>query len=251
VLSLVFAPLLDATVGVPGVFAAMLVMAVGGILLVLFAVPPEPPRGAGDRPPPLSRLVELTLRPALLRLHLGMFAMHFVITATFLAVPSVLVDDLGLAKAMHWQVYLGVFVASLAGTVPLVLATERSARGSQFLLVGVLLAAASQALLAEGHAHFWAVMAGLAGFFAGFNYLEARLPALLTLAAPGTERGAALGIFATAQFLGAFAGGAVGGLLLGRFGLPGVFWGAAVVAALWALVAWPAARGVANPAEAG
>ena len=64
-----------------------------------------------------------------------------------------------------------------------------------------------------------------------------RLPAQLTLAAPGQERGAALGIFATAQFLGAFLGGALGGVLLGRFGLGGVFWGSAVVAAAWAALA--------------
>jgi MFS family permease len=70
-----------------------------------------------------------------------------------------------------------------------------------------------------------------------FNYLEARLPALLTLAAPPDERGAALGIFATSQFLGAFFGGAVGGLLLGRFGLSGVFWGCAVMAFAWAALA--------------
>ena len=32
-------------------------------------------------------------------------------------------------------------------------------------------------------------------------------PALLTLAAPAADRGAALGVFATSQFLGAFFGG--------------------------------------------
>jgi MFS family permease len=248
VLSLVFAPVLDATVGVPGIFIAMLLMALTGIGLIVFAVPPEPERSGLDAPP-LSRLYELTVRPALLRLHVGMFAMHFMITATFLAVPSVLVDDLGLASAGHWKVYLAVFVASVAGMVPLVLATERSRRGPALLLLAILLAAVSQAMLGGAHGHFWVVMAALTLFFAAFNYLEARLPALLTLAAPGAERGAALGIFATAQFLGAFAGGALGGVLLGRFGLPGVFWGAAAVAALWALVAAPGAAGAANSAE--
>lgn len=248
VLSLVFAPVLEATVGVPGIFAAMLLMALAGIGLVLFAVPPEPPRSGADAPP-LSRLYELLVRPALLRLHVGMFAMHFMITATFLAVPSVLVENLGLPSTVHWLVYLGVFVVSIAGTVPLVLATERSGRGSSLLLAAVLLAAVSQAMLGAAHGHLWLVMAALTLFFAVFNYLEARLPALLTLAAPGAERGAALGVFATAQFLGAFAGGAVGGVLLGRFGLPGVFWAAAAVAALWALFAAPGAQGAANRGE--
>jgi MFS family permease len=236
VLSLVFAPVLDATVGVPGIFIAMLLMALTGIGLIVFAVPAEPARSGSDAPP-LSRLWELTVRPALLRLHVGMFAMHFMITATFLAVPSVLVDDLGLASAGHWKVYLSVFVASVAGMVPLVLATERTRRGPVLLVLAILLAAVSQAMLGGAHGQFWVVMAALTLFFVAFNYLEARLPALLTLAAPGAERGAALGVFATAQFLGAFAGGALGGVLLGRFGLPGVFWGAAAVAALWAVVA--------------
>jgi len=248
VLSLVFAPVLEAAVGVPGIFVVMLLMALTGIALIVLAVPSEPPRSGSDAPP-LSRLRELTVRPSLLRLHAGVFAMHFMITAIFLAVPAVLVENLGLPPAGHWKVYLAVFVASIAGTVPLVLATERSRRGPVLLVVAILAAAASQAMLAEAHGHVWVVMAALTLFFAVFNYLEARLPAMLTLAAPGAERGAALGIFATAQFLGAFAGGALGGVLLGRFGLPGVFWGAATVAALWALVAALGAADAANAAE--
>ena len=77
----------------------------------------------------------------------------------------------------------------------------------------------------------------LAVFFAAFNYLEARLPALLTTSASAQDRGAALGMFATSQFLGAFAGGALGGLLLGRYGLTGVFWGSAGLALIWAIAA--------------
>ena len=97
--------------------------------------------------------------------------------------------------------------------------------------------ALAQALLGLDHTHLWRVLGALTLFFAVFNYLESRLPALLTQAAPAADRGAALGVFATAQFLGAFMGGALGGLLLGRFGLSGVFWGSATVAACWAALA--------------
>jgi predicted MFS family arabinose efflux permease len=100
----------------------------------------------------------------------------------------------------------------------------------------------AQAALGLEHSQLWPVLAALAVFFASFNYLEARLPALLTQLAPGAERGAALGIFATAQFLGAFLGGALGGVLLGRYGLAGVFWGAAAMTMIWLLaaaVSWP------------
>jgi MFS family permease len=166
-------------------------------------------------------------------------------TATFLSVPQALVTDLGIASRDHWQVYLGVFAVSLVGTVALVVATERSGRGHLLFVGSVLLAGAAQALLGHDHAHLWRVLAALALFFAAFNYLEARLPALLTHAAPGTERGAALGIFATAQFLGAFLGGALGGVLLGRYGISGVFWGSAAVATGWAVLA-----GLGAPADA-
>ena len=118
-------------------------------------------------------------------------------------------------------------------------------------MLAILAVAAAQALLGFDHGHLWAVLGGLTLFFAGFNYLEARLPAQLTLAAPGHERGAALGIFATAQFFGAFLGGALGGVLLGRFGLAGVFWGSAAVALGWAAVAAGTRRVAANRHEHG
>jgi predicted MFS family arabinose efflux permease len=152
-------------------------------------------------------------------------------------VPQALQGSLGIPTAQHWMVYLGVFVCSIAGTIPLVLGTERSRQGPGIFVFAVLLLAGVQALLGHDHGHLWWVLVALTVFFAAFNYLEARLPALLTQSAQAGERGAVLGVFATAQFLGAFLGGAIGGLLLGQFGLSGVFWGSAVVAGLWAVMA--------------
>jgi predicted MFS family arabinose efflux permease len=249
VLALVLAPVLDAAIGVPGIFTLMLVMAIGGLGLLGFAVPAEPPRTGGNESRSLSGLLELARRPTLMPLYAGVFALHFIMTATFLSVPQALVTDLGIASAGHWKVYLGVFVASLAGTIPLILATERTGRGPALFVLAILAVAGAQALLGFDHRHLWVVLGGLTLFFAGFNYLEARLPAQLTLAAPGHERGAALGIFATAQFFGAFLGGALGGVLLGRFGLAGVFWGSAVVALAWAAVAAGTRRAATNRFE--
>jgi predicted MFS family arabinose efflux permease len=237
VLALVLAPVLDAAIGVSGIFLVMLAMAFAGLALLYLAVPVEPPRTGGAESRGLAALADLLMRPALRPLYAGVFALHFIMTATFLSVPQVLAGDLGIPGPGHWKVYLGVFVASLAGTVPLILATERGSRGRLVFLAAILLVAGAQSLLGLDHAHLWRVLSAMTLFFAVFNYLEARLPALLTQAAPGSDRGAALGIFATAQFLGAFLGGAVGGLLLGQFGLSGVFWGSAGMAAAWAVVA--------------
>jgi len=237
VAALVLAPVLDAAIGVPGIFVVMLAMALSGLALLFLAVPAEPPRSGGAESRSLAALTDLALRPGLRPLYAGVFALHFIMTATFIAVPLVLAGDLGIASAGHWKVYLGVFVASLAGTIPLILATERSGWGRILFVAAVLLAGGAQAWMGFDHARTWVVLAALALFFAAFNYLEARLPALLTQAAPGTDRGAALGVFATAQFLGAFLGGVLGGVLLGRFGLVGVFLGSAAMALAWAAVA--------------
>jgi MFS family permease len=237
VVALIVAPALDAAVGVPGIFGIMLAMAILGIVLLYFAVPAEPERTGGAESRKLSGLLEIVRRPQLRPLYFGMFALHAIMTATFISVPQVLQQTLGIAKVSHWAVYLGVFVASLVGTIPLVLQTERtSTKGAGLFVASVVLVGVAQSLLGLDHADYWVVMAALTLFFAVFNFLEARLPALLTLTAPAADRGAALGVFATSQFLGAFFGGVMGGLLLGRFGISGVFWGSAVLAFAWALL---------------
>jgi predicted MFS family arabinose efflux permease len=244
VVALVAAPALNAAIGVPGLFGVMLGMALLGVALLHYAVPPEPAHHGGAEGRELSDLLELLRRPRLRPLYFGVFALHAIMTATFLSVPQVLQDDLGVPAADHWQVYLGVFLASIAGTVPLVLKAERSGPGgaARLLVLSVALAGGAQAVLGLDHGRLWGVLAALTVFFAAFNFLEARLPALLTQTAPAADRGAALGVFATAQFLGAFLGGAGGGVLLREFGISGIFWGSAAMALAWVLV-------VARPGE--
>jgi MFS family permease len=238
VVALIIAPVLDAAIGVPGIFGIMLAMAMLGVLLLYFAVPAEPQRGGGADSRELSGMLEIVRRPNLRPLYFGMFTLHAIMTATFIAVPQVLENSLGIPGEAHWKVYLGVFLASLAGTVPLVLKTERGGGAGLLFVLAVALTGLAHVLLGLDHAHLWVVLAALVMFFAGFNYLEARLPALLTSAAPVADRGAALGVFATSQFLGAFFGGVMGGILLGQFGISGVFWGCAALTLAWGILAW-------------
>ena len=237
IVALVLAPVLDAAIGVPGIFTIMMILAIGSIGLLYFAVPPQPERERVEHAPRFAGLREMLRLSTLRPLYLGIFALHFIMTATFLSVPQVLQNELGILSRSHWMVYLGVFVLSLLGTVPLVLGTERGRRGPQLFVLAIVLLGAAQAVLAAEHRHLWPVIGAMVLFFAVFNYLEARLPSLLTQTAPEAQRGAALGIFATSKFLGAFLGGAFGGVLLSHFGLSGVFWGSAVAAVIWALAA--------------
>lgn len=87
----------------------------------------------------------------------------------------------------------------------------------------------------------------LLAFFSGFNILEASLPSLVSRLAPASAKGAALGLYNTAQSLGLFAGGAVGGLVARYLGESAVFLGCAALLGAWLLVArrhrrWPDRR---------
>jgi MFS family permease len=75
-------------------------------------------------------------------------------------------------------------------------------------------------------------------FFTGFNLLEATLPSLIAKMAPPDAKGTAMGVYSSSQFLGAFAGGALGGWLRGSFGLKGVFAFTTLGALAWLVAAW-------------
>ncbi len=228
--ALALGPVLAAAIGVSGLFWLGALLA-GVALAVTVAAP------GGWSPPATvagSRWSDGLADPGLYPVHLGVFLLHAILTATFVAVPTLLQDVMALPAGGHSRVYFLAMLLSLAGTVPLVLAFERLGRPLAVLAVAIVFLGLGQlGLLAAGvPAH--AILA-LALFFAGFNFLEARLPARLGELAGPAARGGAFGVFATSQFLGAFAGGLGGGLLLGG-GWEWVAVAAAAAAGLWLLV---------------
>jgi MFS family permease len=233
VVSLVAAPPLEAWIGVAGIFWIMAALAALCLVLLHTVVPAAPALPRVVAKARFSAALTRDLAPY----YVGVFVLNFVLTATFVGVPHALRDVLGIPIEGHWKTYLGVFLASIPLTVPLVLASERSGGRLVVMRLAVALLGVSIGLLAVVHTHYAAVCAVLVVFFAAFNFLEARVPARLSQVAPPDIRGAALGVFATAQFLGAFAGGQAAPVLLGGpWGLPGVFVGAALVALPWLLV---------------
>jgi predicted MFS family arabinose efflux permease len=121
---------------------------------------------------------------------------------------------------------------SLLGTVPRIITDERRGKSST-VAMAILLLLAGQLILAIAGSAVGPVFAALAIFFAGFNFLEAGLPARLSIRATGEVRGASLGVFASAQFLGAFAGGLIGGSLLASGNPANVFAACALLSATW------------------
>jgi MFS family permease len=99
---------------------------------------------------------------------------------------------------------------------------------------------------ALGGDHIALLGVAAAMFFSGFNLLEAALPSLVSRLAPAALRGAAMGAYSTSQFMGAFVGGAIGGIALGRLGPAGVFACAAALTLLWLPLVMLGARRIAS-----
>ncbi|MGH8495906.1 MAG: MFS transporter [Gammaproteobacteria bacterium] len=234
VVSLLAGPTLTALIGVAGLFWLTAALALAGMALLLFALPAEARTAQPRAALSLEGLKRAARDRTLLALDFGVFVLHLILSATFTAVPFVLRDALGVVPEDQWPIYAGALLVSLVGTVPLILWTERGGRPQVVLLTAVAGVGAAQLVLGFGGSS--TMLGALALFFAAFNYLEARLPAMLAGAAPADGRGAALGVYASSQYLGIFAGGALGGGLLGRFGPDGVFLLCAAAAAIWLIL---------------
>ncbi|MFC6805919.1 MFS transporter [Methylophaga thalassica] len=76
-------------------------------------------------------------------------------------------------------------------------------------------------------------------FFSAFNILEASLPSMMSKLSPLENKGTAMGVYSSAQFVGAFIGGAMGGTLYGIFGLEGIFVASVVLVVIWLLLVFP------------
>jgi MFS family permease len=236
-LSLVAAPMLAAVVGLSGLFAVTGAMALGCIAVVAWWTPAEPVQ---HKNMPRGRLADVLNHGGLLRLDVGVFVLHAVQLAMWVAIPALLVQA-GLPKEQHWHVYLPAVLASFIVMAMTLFPLERRGYLRAVFLASVgLIALVQVGLLWVAREPGTGMLAMLLfAFFCGFNVLEASQPSMASRIAPPQSRGAALGVYNTSQSLGFFAGGAVGGWLVKNVGSQGLFATCAGLMLLWLVVAWP------------
>ena len=237
-LALMAGPALDRWIGVSGIFWLTAVLALGCIVVVVWSVP-TPRHAAGDPGSRASKdyFREVMANAHLLRLDVGIFTLHMVLTAVFVVAPFALVETLGLERDSHWQVYVPVLVGSILLMAPLLILGMRRERTFWVFRLAILIVLVGQCVLFSGADQAISLIAGLVCFFVGFNLLEAMLPSLMTRLSPGYAKGTAIGVYNTFEFAGVFAGGALGGILLGLFGSSGVFAFCVLATLMWLVVA--------------
>lgn len=231
-LALVLGPPLEAIRGLPGLFAATSILALLSLLL-LWLIVPTPVQARAPAAAGVAQVLEMLADRRLLVLNSSVFFLHAMLTASFVGLPLVLAGSLHLPVNRHWELYLPVMLLAalvMGGSLRHMREVAQSLRVVMVCVVAMGLALLGFALSGT-HLLVFGLLAAV--FFSGFNLLEAALPSLVSRLAPLHLRGAALGAYSTSQFAGAFVGGTLGGIALGRFGPHGIFAGAAVLTLLW------------------
>lgn len=234
--AMVIGPILASIGGLSAIFWLSALLSLIGMLILYWLIP-NPPVGKSHGSDGLTvpALLKNALRNIdLLRLDLGIFVLHFVLTATFVVVPLAF-QNVGIDAARHWHFYLPVMVVAFIAMLPFMYVAERKRQIKNVFVAAVLLLALSEAGLGFAE-HLWHWVFGLFTFFTAFNLLEATLPSLVSKQAPAGSKGTAMGVYSTCQFLGAAGGGMVGGYCYQTWGLSSVLMVSLTLCTIWFLV---------------
>jgi len=247
-LAMVLGPLLTQWGGVPGIFWMTAIFAVLAIFTLIIFVPtptstPVPARSIqnfeqqhSEAIPVLAPIPKMLVESTLMPIYFGVLVLHASLIALFLKVPmgvQIAVQKIAFFQDKTWAFYLFVFLGSLLTTIPCLFIMEKKTWVKYGLTGMVFLFGISEL----GIGLFFESGVGLAlslwAFFTAFNTLEASLPALVSGFAARDSKGTALGIYSSAQFLGLFLGGILGGWLDAKYDMVGIIVFCVILAIIW------------------
>lgn len=227
-------PVLNQWIGVPGLFWLTALLAVFGIAVLHLGVPQVTTSHHHlDVEPAPQQFLRVLGDSQLMRLALGIFILHLLLTASFIVIPLSLQDESGLDSAYHGYIYLPVLVTSILAMLPFIILAEKKRRMKEVFIGAVAVLGVAELVWRYFHPSLAVTIGALWLFFTAFNLLEATLPSLVSKQSPAGSKGTAMGVYSTCQFLGAFVGGWAGGAVYGHFGFEGVFTFCAAMVAVW------------------
>ena len=194
VLSLILGPLIANWIGVAGLFALIALLAAAALAASLRLPAVARPTASGK-----SYNAKAVYQAAA-----TIFTLHAIFTATFLVLPPLIVAN-GIDKTHHWWLYLPANLIALLAMRP------KNRPHPLTFGVNYLILAAGAALLAVPITSTAWLLFTLSVYFIAFYRLESGLPHWVAQNAAPDSRGKAMGIYSSAQFIGSFTGGAIGG----------------------------------------
>lgn len=210
-------PILTKFLDISGLF--WLTSILGVLAMFLLLIVPTPERKLKHNVSEKSigkQLLDVLKNSQLNRLHLAIFSLHFSMTAMFTLLPQQFSHVLNLGVAEQGYVHLPLLLLGFVIAVPLIIIAEKKRKMRSVFLASLAMLIAGLGVLAVGSSTSIGLILGLAIYYIGFNSLEATIPSWISKQAPVANKATAMGINSSSQFLGAFFGGALGGILLSQ-----------------------------------
>ncbi|MDP3704374.1 MAG: MFS transporter [Legionellaceae bacterium] len=238
-LAIVLSPIITRHFGLSGIFYITAGLAILGLLMIHTMIP-TPIHQTCDANATVNAIRFKTVigNHNLQRLDLGIFFLHLILTSTFYAIPMLLQQQIKQGDLSDsWHFYLPLMIVSFLAMVPCIVFAEKKRQMKRVFIASVAVIGLSQWVLAFSYHSLFSLWTFMFTYFVAFNILEACLPSLISKQAPIHNRGCAMGIYSSSQFLGIFAGGALSGILFQNLGYTGIFIMNGSIALLWFFLA--------------
>lgn len=232
-LSMTLGPLLGAWLSLSGIFWCTALFAIVAIGVVYAYLPNTLTHPSSRKEKNIAALKIILTNTPLLSLNIGVFFLHAISTASFIGIPLLLQQTLNLDAHAQWKIYLPVLLLAFIIAFGLIVISERKNRETLIFIVSIAVLCLSESLFYLYPSSRSALIFSLLLLLTAFSILEAILPSLASKTAPPEHKGTAMGIFSSSQFLGIFAGGAIGGLIHQYYGIQIVFGFCLLLTLMW------------------
>jgi len=231
---------LESWIGLSGIFWSTALLSLVGIAVLHLWVP-TPTRLINHRDiePSSQQFITVFRNPDIMRMVGSIMILHCLLTISFFALPIALLNEAGLAMEQHALAYLPVLILAFISMVPFIIIAEKRRKMKPIFIGAIITLAIAQLGWSFLSSSLTGMLFCLWLFFTAFNILEASLPSLMSKLSPLANKGTAMGIYSSAQFIGAFIGGISGGIIFTQFELSGVFIAGALLTTVWLIFILP------------
>lgn len=227
-------------VGLNGIFWATALMAIFGMIVLRWWVPtPFKHKQHQDMKPARAQIGEVLANTSIMRLVISILVLHLLLTLSFFALPIAFQDFAGVDKADLALTYLPILILAFLTMVPFILLAEKQRKMKMVFIGAIAVLTITQLGWAILPSSLAMLMICLWLFFTAFNILEASLPSMMSKLSPIKNKGTAMGIYSSAQFIGAFLGGILGGIIYSIGDISWIFWSAGLISATWLVTMLP------------
>lgn len=236
ILAMLLGPLIGGYFGCEWLFFITAFLTFVSMLLLGFCVPNTPKIIYDYEQEPERRILT---NKNLAIMNLSSFLQKTFMTLIFVVIPLVFVEELAsiaqMGKEDLWKIYTPAAILAILALAPASILAEKYGRAKLVMGYGIAFFAISYVAIAYGgHSKILFVfIGGIVLFFLGFATLEPIMQSLTSKYAKAYNRGSALGVFTTFNYIGSFVGGMLGGILYHTLGIMELGLAVAIICVLW------------------